>query len=75
MEESYQHSGAPLHQHPGIMNNCAGCSAVDVPLLACDDIDGDGTVADPSQRARCVLFSNDKAKLRRYGDRVLTSSQ
>jgi hypothetical protein len=63
MEESYHHPGAPLHP-PGSMNRCAGCSVVDVPLLACDDIDVDGTVADPSQRARWVLFSNGRASRR-----------
>lgn len=54
MEEAYPRPGAPLHP-PGGMNRCAGCSAVDVSLLACDDIDGNGT-ADPSQRARWVVF-------------------
>ena len=55
MEEVYTHHGA--HRHPlGVKSNrCAGCHAADVPLLACDDIDGDGFVADPSQRARLVL--------------------
>ena len=48
MKEAYLHPGAqPSHR-------CAGCNAVDVSLLACDDIDGNGTVSDPSQRARWV---------------------
>lgn len=57
MEEAYQHRGSvPPPPQPMMppSNRCAGCSAVDVPLLACDDIDGSGHVADPSQRARYV---------------------
>lgn len=59
MEEVFVHpgvSGVPhVVQGAGNMYRCAGCNATDVPLLACDDIDGNGTVSDPSQRARCVL--------------------
>ena len=56
MEEAYRHRGSSLPQQPmmALSNRCAGCSAVDVPLLACDDIDESGNVADPSQRARYV---------------------
>lgn len=53
MEEAYQHRGnLPLENMTPISNRCAGCSAVDVALLTCDDIDDSGNVADPSQRAR-----------------------
>jgi len=59
MEESYQNRGTVQPQSQqlqmmGLPNRCAGCSAVDVALLACDDIDGSGNVTDPSQRARYV---------------------
>ena len=55
MEEAYRHRGSlPLQPMMALSNRCAGCSAVDVPLLACDDIDESGNVADPSQRARYV---------------------
>ena len=37
------------------MDRCAGCDATDVPLLACDDIQGPNATSDPSKRARCVL--------------------
>mmetsp|Transcript_14451 Transcript_14451/g.40234 ORF Transcript_14451/g.40234 Transcript_14451/m.40234 type:complete len:650 (-) Transcript_14451:164-2113(-) len=57
-QQQPQHHHHPLHQaYPSPMDRCAGCGAVDVPLLACDDIDGKGkdglpVVIDPSQRSR-----------------------
>eukprot|EP00980_Cylindrotheca_fusiformis_P001711 scaffold388_cov114-Cylindrotheca_fusiformis.AAC.20 len=34
------------------LDQCAGCNATDVPLLACDDIQGPTGASDPSKRAR-----------------------
>lgn len=52
-----QHQQALSYQ--SMMDRCVGCGAVDVPLLACDDLDNasknkDGlpVITDPSQRAR-----------------------
>lgn len=41
---------------PGRLDRCAGCRATDVPLLACDDLDGKGAVTDPSKRERYGNF-------------------
>merc|ERR1712238_355122 len=48
-----------LSYQPPLIDGCAGCNAVDVPLLACDDLDGASgnqevspPVGDPSQRSR-----------------------
>jgi len=58
-QQHQQQQGLP---YPPLMDRCAGCGAVDVSLLACDDLDGasgnnkDGlpTLGDPSQRSRYV---------------------
>ena len=57
--QHHLHQGTP---YPSLLDRCAGCGAVDLSLLACDDLDGasgknkDGLplVVDPSQRARYV---------------------
>jgi len=48
-----------LSYPPPLTDGCAGCNAVDVPLLACDDLDGASgnqevspPIGDPSQRSR-----------------------
>jgi hypothetical protein len=53
MEEMYP--SGPLASASSRMDQCSGCLATDVSLLACDDIDGKGAATDPSQRARWVL--------------------
>lgn len=53
MEDSYSHLDAMQGGPAASAMRCAGCSASDVPLLACDDMDENGT-ANPSQRARYV---------------------
>jgi hypothetical protein len=62
----YQQQQHQHHHHQSLPNmsltdRCAGCNAVDVPLLACDDLDGasnnkDGLppVGDLSLRSRYV---------------------
>lgn len=51
-----------LSYPPPLTDGCAGCNVVDVPLLACDDLDGASgnqeglpPVGDSSQRSRYVL--------------------
>ena len=52
-----EHDSFPPETHSGLTDDqddkCAGCNAEGVQLLACDDLDGNGT-ADPALRARCV---------------------
>jgi hypothetical protein len=49
MEDMY---GAPPPTAPPPTDICAGCNATGVPLLACDDLDGNGPHA--GIRSRCV---------------------
>ena len=50
-----EHDSFPPETHSGLTDDqddkCAGCNAEGVQLLACDDLDGNGT-ADPALRAR-----------------------